>query len=252
MKELKNHVLFQEAAVIKEACACLSYLGIDGFIFMRRFSDGTFVDLCTQLNWSECFLTRYLEGKVDLSNAQDHMLVKPGISIWSQNPHNTIWQEGREQFGFHSGITIAKGGPNWTDIFCFYSRNEPSMMDPIYLKNFQLLEKFNLFFVDKFYDIIKKGEKNPLVTPAVYLQKENSEDTLNAQYKFIECLFKPPEPLSTRELECIYYIAKGNTASQVGEILHISRRTVESHLQKAKDKLSVTKTTDLIKFFPEW
>lgn len=252
MEDLKKHVLFQEAAVIKEACACLSYLSIDGFIFMRRFSDGTFVDLSNELKWSECFLTRYLDGKVDLLNAQDHMLIQPGISLWSQNPNNTIWQEGRAEWGFFSGISIAKGGPNWTNIFCFYSRNEPSEMDPVYLKNFQLLEKFNLCFVDKFYDIIKKGEKKPLVTPEIYLQKETSKDTLNAQYKFIDCFFKPLEPLTLRERECIYYIAKGNTASHVGKILHISRRTVESHLQTAKDKLSVTKTKDLIKFFPEW
>lgn len=247
--DLKKHVLYQNAAAVKEFCGCLSLLSIDGFIFMRRFSGGTFVDLSNQLEWSDNFLTRYLDGQIDLQHAQDHMCLEAGLSLWSQNPSNSIYQEGRARWGFHSGISIAKEGPNWTDLFCFYSRKEHLEMDTAYLKNFQLLEKFNLLFLDKFHAIIKQGEKNPLVTPAVYLQRENSSSNKDS---FIKSLIKFPEPLSKRELECIYYIAKGNTASQVGKILHLSRRTVETHIQKAKDKLSVTKTSELIKFFPEW
>ena len=80
-KDLKNHILFQHANAVIEACSPLSHLGIDGFIFMRRFPDGTFIDLSNQLKWSENFLTRYLNGKVDVKNAQDHMLIQPGVSL---------------------------------------------------------------------------------------------------------------------------------------------------------------------------
>jgi len=144
MKSLKEHVLFQEAQVIKKACSPLCDLAIDGFIFMRRFADGSFVDLSNQLEWSESFLRRYLNGEVNAQNAQDHMLIKPGVSLWSHNPDNTIWQEGRMDWGFNSGISIAKEGPYWTDVFCYYSRMTPDKMDSKYLSNFQLLERFNL------------------------------------------------------------------------------------------------------------
>lgn len=252
MINLKKHVLFQDAAVIKKACIPLKDLSIDGFIFMRRFFNGTFVNLSNQLEWSESFLTRYLDCKVNLNSAQKHMMIKPGLSLWSHDPFNTIYLEGREQWGFYSGIIIAKEGPCWNDIFYYYSRKNPFEMDSEYLNNFQLLEKFNLFFVEKFQDVIKKGEKNPLVNPAIYLQNENSKNEIRD--KFLQDLNgrEYREPLSTRELECIYYISKGNTAAKVGEILHISRRTVETHLQKAKNKLRVTKTSALIKFFPNW
>lgn len=250
MKNLKKHVLFEEAAVIQKYCSRLEYLGIAGFYFLRRFPNGTFVDLSNQLAWSENFLTQFFNCELDYGNAQDHIWINPGLSLWSQNPGNMIWQEGKEKWGFYSGISIAKEGPAWTDAFCFYSRKEPSVMDQEYLKNFQLLEKFNLLFVDKFQDIINKGEQNPLHIPEIYFQ--NKKPAFNDQEKFIQSFMHFQEPLSKRELECIYYIAKGNTAFQVGKILHLSRRTVETHLQKAKDKLLVTKTSDLIKFFPEW
>lgn len=122
MKELKKHALFQHANAVIQTCAYLSQLNIDGFIFMRRFPDGTFIDLSNQLDWSEDFLTRYLQGEFDQKNVENHMLIKPGVSLWSHNPENAIWKEGRTDWGFHSGISVAKEGPNWTDIFCFYSR----------------------------------------------------------------------------------------------------------------------------------
>lgn len=65
MKELKKHALFQHAHAVIQTCSYLSRLNIDGFIFMRRFPDGTFIDLSNQLEWSEDFLTRYLQGEFD-------------------------------------------------------------------------------------------------------------------------------------------------------------------------------------------
>lgn len=245
---MKEHVLFKEIASVKQACLPLSYFDIDGFIFMRRFENGCFVDLSNQLKWSQDFLARYLDGKIDLQHAQDHMLISPGISLWSQNPSNTIWQEGKRDWGFHSGISIAKAGPYWTDIFCFYSRQHAEKTDKKFLQNFQFLEMFSQRFVDNFHDIIKQGEKHPLVTPEIYLKK-NVNLTLDQQ-AFIDSFGAIVEPLSKRELECLYYIIKGNTAAEVGKILHISRRTVESHLQHAKDKLCVRKLSKLIKLYP--
>ena len=44
MDYLKNHILFTEAPQIKELCRPLTSIDIDGFIFMRRFTDGRFID----------------------------------------------------------------------------------------------------------------------------------------------------------------------------------------------------------------
>ena len=122
-------------------------------------------------------------------------------------------------------------------------------MDVEFLKNLHLLEKFNLLFVNRFHEVIRRGENHRLVTPAIYLFPENfSLD----QKRFLESLNTHTASLSARERECIFYTAKGNTAAQVGKIMHLSRRTVETYLQSAKEKLFVNKTSDLVKLFPEW
>ena len=246
MKELKKHVLFTGAADVRDFCRPLAHLSIDGFIFMRRFADGRFVDLSNQLAWSEEFLVRYLEGQIDFDCAADHMLIQPGVSLWSHNPDNIIWQEGRRDWGFHSGISIAKEGPYWTDIFCFYSRERPETMDKQYLASFLQLEKFSFRFLENCHDLVSAGESKPLQTPETYLTPPQQETpSVFPEEALIE-------PLTGRERECIYYAVKGNTAQQVAVLLHLSRRTVESHLQNAKDKLGVGRLSEVVRLYPEW
>ena len=217
---------------------------------MRRFPDGSFIDLSNQLEWSEDFLTRYLNGNIDVENAQDHMQIQAGVSLWSHNPENSIWKEGRNEWGFHSGISIAKEGPCWTDIFCFYSRKMPFEMDIELLKNFHLLEKFMILFVDRFHKIIREGESHRLLTPAIYQFSEKKIPS--EKNKLLKSLNLDRGLLTARERECIFYTAKGNTTAQVGQIMHLSPRTVETYLQSAKEKFGVKKTLDLVKLFPEW
>jgi DNA-binding NarL/FixJ family response regulator len=54
--------------------------------------------------------------------------------------------------------------------------------------------------------------------------------------------------LGERELEALTWAARGKTFAEIGQILGISRRTIEFHLDNARRKLGVpTRTQALIK-----
>ena len=54
--------------------------------------------------------------------------------------------------------------------------------------------------------------------------------------------------LGGRELETLTWAARGKTFAEIGQILGLSRRTVEFHLDNARRKLGVpTRTQALIK-----
>jgi DNA-binding NarL/FixJ family response regulator len=54
--------------------------------------------------------------------------------------------------------------------------------------------------------------------------------------------------LSEREVETLTWAARGKTFAEIGEILGLSKRTVEFHLENARRKLGVpTRTQALIK-----
>jgi LuxR family transcriptional regulator, quorum-sensing system regulator BjaR1 len=49
----------------------------------------------------------------------------------------------------------------------------------------------------------------------------------------------PPSPLTDREIECLYWAARGKTNMEIGVILKISRHTVNTHIESVKTKLGV-------------
>jgi DNA-binding NarL/FixJ family response regulator len=57
--------------------------------------------------------------------------------------------------------------------------------------------------------------------------------------------------LTRRELEVIRHLASGATARQIGSALHISSRTVESHIFNAYRKLGVHSRVQLVRLMLE-
>ncbi len=56
------------------------------------------------------------------------------------------------------------------------------------------------------------------------------------------------EPLTPRERETLALVARGHTSSEVGEILGISVRTVETHRANIMDKLQLRNRAELVQY----
>jgi len=49
----------------------------------------------------------------------------------------------------------------------------------------------------------------------------------------------PKQPLNDREIETLSWAARGKTSSEIAEVLGLSKRTVDFHLDNAREKLGV-------------
>ena len=54
--------------------------------------------------------------------------------------------------------------------------------------------------------------------------------------------------VSNRELEVLQHIVDGKTSKEIGEILHISDKTVNNHRQNLLRKLNVRSTSEMVKY----
>jgi LuxR family transcriptional regulator, quorum-sensing system regulator BjaR1 len=52
--------------------------------------------------------------------------------------------------------------------------------------------------------------------------------------------------LTPREREVLAWVARGKSASEIGEILHITKRTVDEHVQTAARKLGAMNRTHAV------
>ena len=55
------------------------------------------------------------------------------------------------------------------------------------------------------------------------------------------------DKLSAREVECIYFTSQDMSAKQVARQLNIAPKTVENHLENAKNKLGYSKKSSLLR-----
>lgn len=257
-KTLEQHVLVTENDNVRQICSPLDRFRIKGFFYMRRFTDGTFVDLSSQLKWSMHFLTNYLRGKYPASMVHDHMFVEDDVSLWKLNNDNIIWQEGIRYFGCGNGITICLKREYYDEIYCFYSDANNDMINRFYLNNIDLLKKFCEYFTKKAESIIVKGMKQKLHTPDLYLKKPSlKEPELLYDYSKIESFAEIVDirdsnmvrlsniKFTRREIDCIKWYAEGKSAKEVGKILQLSNRTVEKHLDNAKKKVNCNNLREL-------
>lgn len=57
---------------------------------------------------------------------------------------------------------------------------------------------------------------------------------------------KEIQHLTERESECLQWVIQGKTSDEIAIILSISRRTVEMHLNRVKEKFNCHKLTQLV------
>lgn len=258
---LKNHVLYTDYHAITEICKPLEKINTCGFIFMRHFREGHFIDLSNQIEWSDHFLNNYMQEKYPASSISDHMFIAEGISLWSLNQDNLIWREGKDFFNFGNGISIAIPKEKYIDIFCFYTHKNHYEMNKFYISNLELLKKFSEFFLEKAQPIIKRGLRDPLTIPkcysknAVMMDQEKKEKSLNEFLCTIDPAYRriiKAHRITDRELACIHLCAKGKSARQIGEELFLSNRTVETHLKNARLKLECANLAELVSIVTQY
>lgn len=52
--------------------------------------------------------------------------------------------------------------------------------------------------------------------------------------------------ITDRQFDCIYYLLRGKPASKIGQLLNLSRRTIETHIDMLKRKLNCCSKSELI------
>lgn len=248
----KKHVLFSDYAAVRQICSPLQSLGIKGFYYLRRYNDGSFIDLSTEVQWAESFFINYFNEVYKTSDVTEAHMFCPeeGASLWILNPENTIWRES-ECFGFGNGISIQVDKGDFTDIFCFHSDVNDRAINQFYINNLDLLKKFGQYFIEMADSIIKKGEQNKWLVPQKYLKKITTAVPEHRRdfSKFIDCFHAPAGNhclLTRREVECVQLCAFGKSAKEIAKELSISSRTVEKYLDHAKEKFHCSSLRQLI------
>ena len=136
-------------------------------------------------------------------------------------------------------------------------RDNP-VLENLYNHNKAILHLFILFFKEKSKDIKNKNSHTPLWhyqngyefnLPKIYeeLPDQYSKFVAQTELKKYHITFNNiHSTLTLRQLEVLSQLSRGKTGKEIGKILELSPRTIETYLEAIKNKFSLYTRSDLI------
>lgn len=250
--DLQGSTAIMMANKIAKICVPLRNLGISGFQYMRRFPDGSRYILCDCPQLMEYF---YQEGFYPLT-WYDHdkpiSIHRSGIEFWPINSlYNTPEQETLDKnmcklFNISQSITFLEKNTNFLDIsrFLFGSTR-------IYLFNDRIFHHFIFYFRENAQKLMNQCHDQRIIVPIsnkkIAINEENENNFMNSISIKKYYLYGKPDNtyLTVHEKNCLHWCIQGKTYEEIGLILGTSKRTVENHIYKIKEKLNCYKQSQL-------
>lgn len=263
---MRNNVAIQLAIDtyerVREICLPIFKLfGLTFFRYLRVFPDGTRVHLCSNPEWTDTF---YKNQFYNVAWYDSTKLVAPRSieTLWdekSQLNDNAVGIEARTHFAMYHGISIVRSRNGYYEIFDFATDQENVQINDIYLNNLNFFDRFFFYFRDQARLLIKDAIRNPIKIDSL-MQSWNSQNCYFLQQKKMDQFLKETQikhyilsvlgedvSLTPREAECIYWGSLGKSAEETSVIVGSSKRTVEIHLDNVKQKLGLSKISQVIK-----
>jgi DNA-binding CsgD family transcriptional regulator len=234
---------------------------ITGFAYLRFLENGRYLNLCTDLKWTEHCL-KYVHD-------HDHILGREGNKAMEDNFHCFLWPtissdhllNAVHDFDFWHGISIFKRIGHSLEIWAFATSRENHLMSNFYLNNIETIKDFIKLFNQKAKNIIDTNncDKLGILKNAIDYSTDFNDHYISKQInQFLSAIDIKKYPLitqnkeiflSVRENQCLNHLAFGKTAKEIGKELNISNRAIELYLKNIKNKLGCNSKFDMISIY---
>lgn len=244
---IEKNLSWQFASEVQEICKPIfETLKINYFDYARFYPDNSSIILYSDKDWVKCFLTKF-------EYVPPSTIIQPGAHLWNEYIPSHIIDYASQYFAHNYGVTFYFKNKHYNEIMNFSAPIENSQILSVYMNHQNLLLKFKDYFIDKASNLINKLESSRLILPIEDQNKNNLSDHISdndltkAKLFLVSSQSKDQsESLTSREIECLTFLVKGDTAKMVARKLNISNRTVEGYIVSLKRKLHCRNKGELI------
>jgi DNA-binding CsgD family transcriptional regulator len=252
LSALKDHPTYCLGDQIKEICRPLfNNFSINYFSYVQVYIENNEIKSLAVTNSNKILVFDYMQSSYKfIFNGKK-------LHTWVSTHDPQAQKEMGTNLSLYNVILIEKVHSYHIETLEFASPT-PYTSPLEFCSNKELLNQFLMYFKDKARGILKTIEKEPLYFPQSRFSKlENPdqpyEDFCQAtRIKKLPLKFKSQEIIFTRrEFEVLSLLIKGKGMREIGKILKISPRTVESYLYNAKDKTNTFTISQLLQCFKD-
>jgi hypothetical protein len=234
---------------LHKICQPLSLNRISYFCYAEcTYSDTSAKGFCmdNNLEWTRAFFSSSCEQDPEYyKNIQASMLTKNKI-FYTFGSGVVLAKE----FGFQNVFNIIYNKQNRIEKYTFANFDKDDDLTDFYLNNLDLLHRFILYFQFKTRNLTKEAFNNKAyvninfnlfhINDKLLNQKERDQRNLFIQETEITKIQVKDSNfnlyITKKELECLHLLAIGKTMKEIANVLNISSRTVEDHLNNIKFK----------------
>lgn len=257
MNNLENTILLKKNKLFTYEHACdvseiilpiEQILKSTGFSYQRIYKDGRRIFLSSDIQWAEYFFDK-------------QFYLTMSFKKYSQLPKRIRWKdwpqqdksylrfsaEVKESFNYGNGIVVIKKKNDYLDTFTFRASYEDDNINLRYDSEIERIEVYTEYFLVKAHSIIKDAEKQSLIVneemvdliPGFSAWEDNDDiySKFFLEQKMIYFINDERYFFTKRETECIRQLAYGRSSKSIANLLNISPKTVEIHLENIKRKL---------------
>lgn len=247
-----NHTSFLFAEKIGEIIEPLEKLEINYFSYIKQFNNKSRIVLTNFPKWNRyfCKSKHYLRKSSFINSMDIYEDYSQGFVLGYKD--NYLSDIAKEKFKLDRGISLIYKNPNFCEFFHFGTLNKNSHGDNYYLNNLINLKKFTFYFRERSALICKDSDVinfNDFNKDTNYINENINKDINDNFIKINKLYFYLDNDLkyfTKRELECIYNLVLGYPAKKSADIMNISKRTYDMHLDNIKQKLKCKKSSEII------
>lgn len=250
----KNHIVLTSSNEVGQICAPLKrHFGISNFSYLKIYPDMSRIHLDSDPVWSEFFykhVKQYYDAQLT-EGRHWNTGFSPLFALDDACLDDALLHDVGE------GIVLSKHHNGCTELFFLthrWSHHQCSKLE-LLLRNIDLIESFTDYFKERANDLITEAEKDPIILPFITQQSCKAmtpfDTPLRSAFKQAITREIQRPHLTEREVECVKYSSWDLSAKQVSDRMGIRTKTVERHIENAKNKLGFRKKASLIKYYLE-
>ncbi len=229
--------------------------GIRTFAYRKFFRDGRSFGISTNHEWNKWHNEHLLklEGSIPIyENDIRETVINTQYSCFriGEPDNRDVLCMKLHDFDIWNTLCVYKKNNDFIEGFYFAGTKENLNIINFFLNNVVDFDNYIFYLKNYFFNSINKDTIDQLLLPTIL--KESFSPLPN----FLEnggILYKEGETilLTAREAECLHYFSQGYTIKEIAKTLNLSPRTIETFINKLKNKMGVYYKSDLIKVYFE-
>ena len=268
----EKHPWIVHSKEFADLCKPLEIFQIHHVTYLKLFNDGSRISLSNKPEWlADYYGLNLYDSSLFEKRPSEY---QAEFSVWIGEYDLEVYQHGKHYYNTYHSITINEPVEDGCEFYLF-STSQAHAKAIQYLSNhIDILYHFILYVKNRGQHLFQQQksmrlwlpeiQKNPQ-SPEIDVNDVNdinySEVMMNLRHKFLketpirQYAFKLDNDekiqLTQRELHCISHLLNNKTAVEISAAMHISKRTVESHLENIKQKLQCENKPALIKLLQQ-